>query len=171
MLKIFNNPFLGDFIQIAARLPQDERLQIEAMCGSAYDVDGAALGNYMAPGPKWVAKLADTDEQFDAGESLAICVGGFTEQRPGVWRDFLLTTPEAFPAHAVAITRFCRKAMDAMLESGQAHRLECVTPASRLQSRPELEKWYKILGYNKEALRYGYCANGADAVAFSRVKH
>jgi hypothetical protein len=171
MIKVFNNPFLGDFIQIAARLPKDEREQIEIMTGSEYDVDGAAVGNYMVPGPKWIAKLADSEEDFESGNTLPICVGGFVEQRPGVWRDFLLTTPEAFPDYALQLTRFCKKAMDAMLHSGQAHRLECVVPAARLQSRPELEKWYKILGYNKEGLRYGYCANGADAVAFSRVRH
>lgn len=171
MIKLFNNPFLGDFIQIASRLPKDEREQIEIMTGSNYDVDGAAVGNYMVSGPKWVAKIADTEADFESGNSLPVCVGGFAPQRPGVWRDFLLTTPEAFPQHAIAITSFCKKAMDAMLHSGQAHRLECIVPAARLQSRPELARWYKILGYNKEGLRYGYCANGADAVAFARVKH
>jgi hypothetical protein len=171
MIKVFNNPFLADFIQIVARMPQDERQQIENMTGGEFDVDGASVGNFVVPGPKWVAKIADTEAEFEDGLALPICVGGFTQQRPGVWRDFLITTPEAFPKYAVRITAFCKKAMDVMLDSGQAHRLECIVPAERLQSRPELEKWYKILGYNKEGLRYGYCANGADAVAFARVKH
>lgn len=161
MIEVFNNPFLGQFIHVCARMPKDERAQIEAMSGAEYDVDGAAIGNFTVPGPKWVI----------TADKSPIVIGGFVPQRPGVWRDFLLTTPDAWEKHWFAVTRICRRAMDAMLYSKQAHRLECVVPAARVQSRPELAKWYKILGYNQEGLRYGYCANGADALAFSRVRH
>lgn len=172
MIKIFTNPFLADFIQVAARLPEDERAQIEAFTGEKYDVDGAAIGNFCVPGPKWVAKVAEDEETFAVGLARPIAVGGFAPTRPGVWRDFLLNTPEAFdPKNWFALTRSCRRAMDAMFQSGQAHRLECVVPAARVQSRPELVKWYKVLGYNEEGIRYGYMANGGDAVAYSRVKH
>lgn len=172
MIKILTNPFLADMVIIAAQLPQDQREQLEAFTGEPYDIDGAAVGNFMVAGPKWVAKVAETEEQFAAGLARPVAVGGFAHQRPGVWRDFLLATPEAFEkANWFHMTRECRRIMDAMLRSGQAHRLECIVPAARLQSRPELRKWYKLLGYNEEGPRYGYLANGQDAVGFSRVKH
>jgi hypothetical protein len=138
-------------------MPQDERDQLEAFTGQPYDVDAAAIGNFTVPGPKWVIKADDEP----------IIVGGFVPQRPGVWRDSMLTTPEAWEKHWFQVTRLCRRAMDAMLKSGEAHRLECIALASREKSF----KWYKLLGYNNEGRLHGYCANGADAMMFSRVKH
>jgi hypothetical protein len=161
MIQVYNNPLLLDFIKVCIAMPQDERDQIEAFTGEQYSVDGAAVGNFTVPGPKWVIKADDEP----------ILIGGFTPQRPGVWRDFLLTTPAAWEQHWFTITRHCRRAMDAMLNSGQAHRLECIVPAQRLAHREGLAKWYKTVGYNNEGLLHGYCANGADAVIFSRVKH
>lgn len=170
MIQIFKDPFLADFLYVASKVPKDEREQIEAMTGDVFSVDGAAVGNFVVPGPKWVIKIADSQADFDAGNSIPLVVGGFVPQRPGVWRDFLLTTSLAWD-YSVGVTRFCKKAMDAMLDSGQAHRLECVVPLVRVESRPELPKWYKLLGYHEEGIRHGYCANGADAMAYARVKH
>jgi hypothetical protein len=161
MIKVYTDPWLIDFLKVCANMPQDERDQLEAFTGEAYSVDGAAIGNFTVPGPKWVIKADDEP----------ICVGGFVPVRPGVWRDFMLTTPAAWDKHWFAVTRVCRRAMDAMFTSGQAHRLECVAPAVRLAKRPEIEKWYSVLQYHKEATLYGYCANGSDAVTFSRVRH
>jgi len=161
MIQVFSNPWLTDFIQLCVAMPADERAQIEAISGQPYSVDGAVIGNATVAGPKWVIKDDETP----------IIIGGFVPQRPGVWRDFLLTTPVAFEKHWFPVTRICRRIMDGMFSSGAAHRLECIVPAPRLASRPELERWYKVLGYNKEGLRYGYYANGSDAVAFARVKH
>lgn len=163
MIRIYNNPTLVDFIKVCSAMPEDERKQLEALCGESYTVDGAAIGNFTVAGPKWVAIVADDEP---------IAVGGFSQQRPGVWRDFMLNTPQAFEkSNWFQLTRSCRRIMDAMLISGQAHRLECVVPAPRLESRPELDRWYSILGYTVEARRFGYCANGADAICYSRVKH
>ncbi len=160
-IQVYTNPLLLDFIKVCIAMPQDEREQLEAFTGEPYTVDGAAVGNFTTLGPKWVIKADDEP----------ICIGGFVPQRPGVWRDFMLTTPEAWEKHWFAVTRIARKAMDAMLTSGQAHRLECVAPANRLAYRPKIEKWYNVLGYQKEATLWRYCANGADAVLFSRVRH
>ena len=161
MIQIYSNPFLLDFIKVCAQLPQDEIEQLEAISGQPYTIDGAVLGNFSIPGPKWVAK--------DGGEPIAI--GGFTPLRPGVWQDFMLNTPKGFAEHWFTLTRNSRRVMNAMFASGQAHRLECIVPASRLVARPELVRWYEVLGYNLEATLYGYCANGADAIIFSRVQH
>lgn len=161
MIEVYNNPLLLDFVKVCINMPADERAQLEAMSGEPYDIDGAAVGNYTAPGPKWVIKA----------DGEPIIIGGFVPRRPGVWQDFLLTTPVAWEKHWFPVTRICRRIMDAMFISGQAHRLECIVPAPRIAERPILEKWYRILGYNKEGLHYGYCANGADAISYSRVKH
>jgi hypothetical protein len=156
MINVYDNPLLLDFIRVCVKLPDDERAQLEQFTGHPFTVDGAAIGNYSAPGPKWVIK--DDDEP--------VAIGGFVQERPGVWRDFMLTTPEAWGKHWFPVTRVCRRVMDAMLESGQAHRLECVTPASRHR----VFRWYRTLGYTREGRLRGYCANGADAIIFSRVK-
>lgn len=161
MIEVFTNPFLLDFIKVCAKMPQDEREQLEAFTGEKYDIDGAAIGNFTVPGPKWVLKVDDEP----------ICIGGFVPQRPGVYRDFMLTTPEAWEKHWFGVTRIARRAMDAMFKSGQAHRLECIAPMARLAARPAIEDWYKVLLYTREAPLWRYCADGSDAVIFSRVKH
>ena len=160
MIQVYTSPLLLDFIKVCLNMPQDEREQLEAFTGEKYDVDGAAIGNFTVPGPKWVIKADDE----------VLCIGGFVPQRPGVYRDFMLTTPAAWEKHWFPITRVARKALDSMLLNG-AHRLECIVPAARLAYRPEIEKWYSVLNYKKEALLWRYCANGADAVMFSRVRN
>ena len=160
MIQTYTNPLLLDFIKVCINMPQDEREQLESFTGEKYDIDRAALGNYSVAGPKWVIKADDEP----------ICIGGFVPQRPGVYRDFMLTTPAAWEKHWFAVTRIARKAMDSMLLSKTAHRLECVAPASRLAYRPCIEKWYKLLGYTREAPLWRYCADGSDAVIFSRVR-
>lgn len=162
MIQVYTDPLLGDFLYAAIHMSQDEREQIEAFVGQKYDIDAVAIGNYTLPGPKWVAKAGD----------IVLCVGGFKQQRPGVWRDYMLTTPLAWErGHAITITRTCRRLMDSMFASKQAHRIECVALADRLSRRPELERWYRFFGYRKEGTRYGYCATGADAIAFARTEH
>jgi hypothetical protein len=161
MIEVFNNPLLLDFIKVCARMPDDERAQLAAVTGEAYDIDRAAMGNFMVQGPKWVIKVD--------GEPIAI--GGFAPRRPGVWQDFMINTTETWGRHWFPVTRIARRAVDAMFMSGQAHRIECIVPVSRLGSRPELERWYEAIGYYREGIRYRYCATGEDAVSFARVKH
>lgn len=161
MITVNQNPLLLDFVKVCILMPQDERDQLEAFTGEPFDIDGAAIGNYMVNGPKWVIR-ADNEP---------IVVGGFALQRPGVYRDFMLTTPGAWEQNWFAVTRICRRIMDAMLNTKTAHRLECVTPTARLAARPEVEKWYKVLNYHREGTLYGYLASGADAAIYSRVKH
>jgi hypothetical protein len=160
VITVYTDPLLLDFIKVCLNMPQDEREQLEAFTGEKYDIDRAAIGNFMVAGPKWVIKADDEP----------ICIGGFVPQRPGVYRDFMLTTADAWTRHWFAVTRTARKAMDGMLANG-AHRLECICPSSRIGKRPEIESWYKVLSYHREGTLFGYCASGADAIMFSRVKH
>ena len=83
MIKTYTDPWLIDFLKVAAALPQDEREQLEAFTGEPYSIDGCAIGNFTAPGPKWVIK----------SDYEPIAIGGFVQQRPGVWRDFMLNNP------------------------------------------------------------------------------
>lgn len=163
MIQVFTNPLLLDYVQVCILMPDDERKQIESLVGEPYDIDAVAVGNYMVPGPKWVIKTA---------ANVPLVVGGFKQQRPGVWRDYLLTTPDAWDKrNAFTVTRTIKRIMDSMFVSKMAHRLECLAPRARVESRPELVKWYNFLGYTQESIRYGYCADGSDAVAFARVNH
>ena len=159
MIQLYTNPLLLDYIKVCIRMPQDEREQLEAFTGYPYDVDGAAIGNFSTHGYKWVFR------ESPEGEPLAIA--GFVQRRPGVWRDFMLTTPELW-AHYHGVTRIVRRAINGLLHSGNAHRVECMCLASREQKN---SRWYKTIGYNREATLYGYAANGADAVVFSKVRH
>lgn len=162
MIQVYNDPLMLDFVKVCIELPQDEREQIQTLTGHAYDIDSVAVGNYLVQGPKWVVKDGN----------VPLVVGGFKQQRPGVWRDYMLTTPQAWEEkYWFTVTRVCRRAMDSMFSSGQAHRLECIAPVARLAKRPQIEKWYNFLGYRQEGLRYGYCADGSDAMAFARVEH
>lgn len=169
IVRCFNDPWLSDYLQACAQMPQDEREQLEAFTGEPYNVDGAAVGNFAAPGVKVVIKAAEAEEDFGMGYAKVLSVGGFVQQRPGVYRDFMINTPMAWN-YGFQVTRICRRLMDAVLLAG-AHRIETIVPTARLESRPELARWYKVLGYNEEGRHYGYCANGGDAISFSRVKH
>jgi hypothetical protein len=158
MIHIYTQPTLWDFIRVVCQMPQNERDNFEALTGEKYNVDSIAVGNFTVLGPKWVIKADDEP----------ICIGGFVPQRPGVWRDFMINTPAAWEKHWFPVTRICRRAMTAMFASKQAHRLECVSLAAR---DARIFRWYETLGYNLEATLYGYCASGADALLFSKVRH
>ncbi len=160
MITVHRDVLLMDFVSLALRMPVDEISQLELFTGQRFDVDGVAVGNFVVDGPKWVIR----------NDNLALVAGGFVPQRPGVWRDFLLTSPEAWlPHNSFRVTRICKRLMDAMFTSGQAHRIECIVPERRVASRPELLRWYKVLGYKQEAILQGYCADGYPAISFSRV--
>jgi hypothetical protein len=160
MIQIYNNPTLLDFLMIANRLPDDEMEQFCALTGQEkYIADYAAINCFMCPGPKWVFKLED---------GTPLSVGGYTPTRPGVCIDFMMNTPESFsPRYWYTVTRNVRRIMDNMLAIGGAHRLECISLASRTKAR----EWYGVLGLHFEGTMHGYCANGADAVLYSRVRH
>lgn len=161
MIEVVHNPLLLDYIKVCVNMPEDERAQVPEFTGYPFGIDNVAIGCWQVSGPKWSIRRD--------GEPLV--VGGFHQERPGVWRDFLLTTPDAWTRENwMPVTRACRRIMDSMFQNGAAHRMECVTPSIRVKSRPELPKWYGVLGYHHEATLRGYCVSGADAELFSRVK-
>lgn len=154
--EIYREPSLLDFLQVLQQCPVDERAQVEALTGEPFSPDAQAAGMVLRAGPKWVL-LCD---------GQPVSVGGFDMVRPGVWQDWMVNTPAAFdPAHWRTVTRYARRIMDAMLET-DAHRLQCVSLASRIDAH----KWYKVLGYHFEGTMRGYCADGSDAMMFSRLR-
>jgi hypothetical protein len=160
--QLYHSPILLDYLRVISRAPEDQKLHFTEVTGQEWNIDSIAVGNLETTGPKWSIYADDTP----------IVVGGFAQRRPGVFEDWFISTPEAFSQeHYRYVTRLCKGLMDNMLGQKIAHRLECVVPVARLERSPRLAKWYKVLGYNREALHHGYCANGGDAVRFARVKH
>lgn len=155
MLKVYKNPQLVDFIQVCRQLPTDEIEQFEAFTGEPFNPDLVAAAYALRPGPAWVL-TADNEP---------IVIAGFDMLRPGVWQDWMFSTPVAWEKHWRTVTKYCRKTMDAMLQSG-AHRLQCVSLASRIHAH----RWYRPLGLVLEGTLHGYGVNGEDAFMFARLR-
>lgn len=154
--QVFRKPTVIDFLAVCQRLCPDEREQFEAFTGEKYDPEQLAAAYSLRDGPSWVL-VAD-------GQPLVIA--GFDMLRPGVWQDWLLSVPEAWSeAHWRAVSRRARRVMDAMLRS-EAHRLQCVSLASRVQAH----RWYRVLGLELEGTLRAYGANGENALMFSRLR-
>lgn len=153
---LYRDPTLIDLLDVCHRLPEDEREQIEAFTGAKFDPQALAAQYHLIGGPKWLLN--------DGAQTTA--VAGFTMLRPGVWQDWMFSTPEAWDAaHWRSTSKYVRRVMDAMLKT-EAHRLQCVSLASRIHAH----KWYSVLGLQYEARLQAYGANGEDAFMFSRLK-
>jgi hypothetical protein len=157
MIKYFTNPLLIDYVSILLNITPDERDQVVEYSGEEWDVDRVAIAHYQQLGPKWVAKRGDR----------AYCVGGFTMQTRGVWREWAMFDKEVWTDRQlwVPITRYCRRVCDDMIRLGHAHRIECLSHASRSKAHA----WCGIIGFHKEATLYGAAASGADMILFARV--
>lgn len=154
-LKVYSNPSLADFMLVCHNLPEDEIEQAEAFTGRPFNPEEAASAYYLRPCPKWVITAPDGP----------IVIAGFDMMRPGVWQDWLFSTPVAWTTHWRSVTKLCRRAMDGMLLS-DAHRLQCISLASRIHAH----RWYRPLGLQLEGTLHGYGANGEDALMFARLR-
>jgi len=154
-LQCYSSPVLVDFLQVTHALRKDEVEQYEAFAG-AFNPDEAAAVFFLRPGPKWCLTT-------DAG--LTVAVAGFDLIREGVWQDWMFTRDEAWTGtNWRSTTRFVRRAMDGMLESG-ARRLQCVSLASRIDAH----RWYSTLGLTLEGPLSCYGRQGQDALMFKRL--
>lgn len=155
-VKLVSGAQLTDLLQVCFELQEDEQRQWEAMTGATYDPQQCALQAANNPGLKWTI-YADT---------TPVAAGGFIPLRPGVWQDWMLTTPVVWaPQNWRSVTRTVKRVMDAMLDS-EAHRLQCVSMADRIQAH----KWYSVLGLEAEATLHAYGANGEHALMFRRLR-
>lgn len=155
MLTLYKKASLVQFLMVCDELPEEEREQYEAFSGQPYDVERMALSFANRTGPNWVL----------CTESKPLCIAGFDYIRPGVWQDWMLTTPDCWTTHWRGVTKHTKRVMDAMLET-EAHRLQCVS----LRSRIHAHKWYKVLGLTLDGPLPGYGAHGEDALMFSRLR-
>ena len=153
---LYQNPSLIDFLMVCEALPEDEREQWQVFSGSKYDPQAVAALYYQRACPKWVFYFEDRP----------LAVAGFDQLRQGVWQDWMFSTPDAWsPQHWRAVTRQTRKVMDHMLKT-TAHRLQCVSLASRIQAH----EWYRVLGLTLESPLEGYGTEGENALLFKRMK-
>lgn len=150
-------PALGiDFTDVCKDVTEAERMQYRAFSGEPYDSLRVSEMYWRMECRSW-ALYAD---------GRPIVVGGFLEERPGVYRPFCFATRSAFtPEHIWAVTKAVRAAMDDMLQKG-AHRLECLS----LSSHACVHRWYRRLGLTLEGTLRGFGAGGEDAVIYSRVR-
>lgn len=154
--EVFTKPTLSDILLICDRLCEDERRQYEAFSGQCYDRDTFALGLATKAGPSWVL----------CADGRPICAAGYDYIRHGVWQDWMINTPEAFGKHWRTTTKYVRRGMNAMLDQTDAHRLQCISLASRVDAH----RWYAVLGLAPEGTLRAYGVNGEDAIMFARVK-
>jgi hypothetical protein len=152
---VYRGPSLTDFLLVVSRLPADEREQYEAFSGRTFNAEEIAAMFALKVGPAWVLTV----------DEAPIVIAGFDMLRPGVWQDWLFSTPEAWEKHWRLVTKVSRKVMDAMLQT-EAHRLQCVSLASRIHAH----RWYRPLGLELEGTLRGYGVNGEDALMFARLR-
>lgn len=150
-------PIVEDFAYLARRMRPDEIEQFTSMSGFDFDADVAARAFVMTPGQTFVL--------VDRG-NMPVVAGGFEPLRPGVYSGWMVGTTEGWSRYWRAITRHTRRLHDKVLSEG-AHRIEIIAKASRVFAHD----WYERgLLMEREGVLRGYCADGSDAVMFSRVK-
>lgn len=154
-IVVYAKPTLLDFLRVCSQLPEDEREQYECFTGEAFEYERVAAAYSLRGCPMWVLTIDDEP----------IVIAGFDRIREGVWQDWLFSTPAAWDTHWRTVTKYAKKVMDAMLR-GEAHRLQCVSLASRIHAH----RWYRPLGLELEGTLRGYGVHGEDALMFSRLR-
>jgi RimJ/RimL family protein N-acetyltransferase len=156
-MKILHHPTLLDCVRVCHCLPEDEVRQAEAFSGLPFDPEYVAAQAYAQPEP---FKFCAVDD-----EGHAIAVGGYVEQRPGVYRSYMLVADGAWERDGRALTLGVKRVMRDMFKAG-AHRLETFALANRHQAH----RWYEVLGMRREGRLHCYGAGGEDAVIYAAVK-
>jgi hypothetical protein len=156
-LAFITKPLLADYIQVALHLPEVEKRNWVALFeGGAFDPDECAIRCAAMAGPKWA---------LIHPQGHALAVGGLFGLQKGVWQEWLLATGECWQKHAFTATRHCKKIMDLMFETGEAHRIQCVSLAEKTKAH----EWYRILGFRFEGTLRHYGVNREDCMMFART--
>lgn len=151
-------PMLEDFGFIARNMRPDEIEQFLAMTGQ----------------PEYIADVAARTFANTPGETIALvgrdglpfAVAGFLPLRPGVMQAWAAATMAGWDQHWRTMTKETIRRMNYLFSVG-THRIETTALASRLKAH----HWYTHgLGMTQEGVQAAYCANGEDAITFSRVK-
>lgn len=151
------SPLLEDYCYLTKNMRPDEIEQWEAVTGSKYDSNSCALGLASIPGLKFT--IIDK-------KGYPVCVGGFEEIRPKVFQCWMAGTMDGWAKHWRVMTKFTRRIMDDMFESGQAQRIQIYA----LSSRTEAHRWYeKGLQCAYEGEHPYFFAGGQSAVCYAKT--
>ena len=150
-------PIVEDFAYLARRMRPDEIDQFLAFSGATeWSPDSAAR--------ELLAKRGASFVLVDPG-NLPVVAGGFEPISRGVVEAWMLGTIDGWAEHWRRITTACRRLMDAQFANG-VHRVQICALASRTKTH----EWYERgLGMQREGVLRRYCADGSDAVMFSRI--
>lgn len=153
-------PTVFDVGWLCDRMREDEIAQWCALTGHAtYDANLAARSV--------VATMGSLAFAIVGPDNLPVVVGGFTEDRPGVFQTWMVGTAAGWAQHWRGITKHSRRVMDGLLASGRAHRIQ----THALASRRAAHVWYERgLGMTREGVLRSYFADQQDAVVFSKVR-
>ena len=94
----------------------------------------------------------------------ALVVAGFTHQRPGVSRTWMMATDEAWEKYGRELTTYTERGI--ALQLAKLHRVETVCPDSHIRAKA----WYPRLGLKQEATLAKFCSDGSDAALFVRLR-
>lgn len=156
IITLYQRPALADYLQVCHEACPDQIEQYEALAGDKFEPDVIATKLFLQDGPAWTIYVDDKP----------VLVAGFTQIRPGVWQDWLVSNARAWEKDVyVGVSRRVRKVMDAMLKT-EAHRLQCISLRSRIQAH----EWYRVLGLRQEGVLEAYGVDGQDALMFARVR-
>ena len=159
LVNLVEIPEIEHYVTICRDLPQDERAQYEALNGSAYDADELAAIMLLIGGPKWTILAGEADEP--------IAAGGYTQERPGVWRSWMLARPSCWTQYAEEVTSICNGAMEMMFSDFKAHRLETTCLASRAKAR----RWYeRHLGLQCEGIMRAAGVGKQDVAIYAKTR-
>ena len=174
-------PIVEDFAYLARRMRPDEIDQFLAFSGATeWSPDSAAR--------ELLAKRGASFVLVDPG-NLPVVAGGFEPISRGVVEAWMLGTMDGWAEHWRRITTACRRQMDAQcrraaggfrwrrsaaagggLMDGQFASGGRRVRICALASRTKTHEWYERgLGMQREGVLRRYCADGSDAVMFSRI--
>lgn len=145
----------ADAYYVCHNLRDAERRQAEALEWlDGYDPELLAEHLLSRPEPAWAARH----------EGRPVVIGGFSYQRPGVIRTWMLGTDD-WPRVVRSVTRHTRRVMRALLEH-DVHRIETVCASAFT----EAHRWYRLLGLEHEATMVGYGRDGSDFHLYRRLR-
>lgn len=146
---------LGVIHYLCQNARADEINQMQALTGSLYDPDDAAVGFYMA-GP-WRLAVSDGCKP--------IAAGGWQELFPGVFQSWMVGTQEGWDRHWRRIHQATRYLIQQMEDSGRVRRFQTNALASRRQACA----WYERLGLRYEGTMRGMGCGGEDVAVYGRA--
>ncbi len=140
---------------LCARARPDEIDQFEALTGTKYNPEAAAVG-FWSSGP-WSIAVA-----HPSGEPAA--AGGYEEVSPGLWQSWMVGTEKGWDEMWIDIHRATRFLTEKLVDSGVVRRLQTTALAERTEAR----RWYERLGLHHEGTMRGMAYDGRDVVMYGR---